>query len=965
MDSLRKHLFLIFLLLLICITHVNAQFYSVGQDPASVKWLQINTVNFQVIFPQGYEDQAQYITDVLEWSYEHVTSSLEHRPRKVSVIVHNQTVISNGFVSWAPRRMELYATPPANNEHHDWMESLIIHEFRHVVQIDKLNQGLTRLLGILFGEMGTGAVAAHLPVWFLEGDAVVTETEFTRAGRGRLPEFEQGLRAQVLSRGKYSFDKAFLGSYKDYVPNYYELGYQLVASARATHGPHIWSPVINNAARRPWGLFPFSFEMKRQMGTFQAQHYRNTFTMLDSAWTVQREKHSYTPSTTISPSHKLYTHYQYPQWINDTTILALKSGLRNIPGFYLIDINGNEKFLFAPGTVAPNSVHATAGKLVWTTLLPDPRWEHRNYAEIMVYDFQSRTKSQITKHGKYFSPALSPGGNLIATTEVSPEGVNALVILDAFTGTETWRYSYPGNDFIMQPAWHKYIEKIAVIVLDENGKRLDEISIPQKTVKTLMVAENADISSPSYFHDDILINGTWSGINNIYRVNRDGEIQLIVSSEFGAINPRTRSENIVYSDYTANGYTINVIHINDLTGIHLKQVENHSVGFYRKYVVDDGNALKTSEVPRTMHSIKPYRRIASLFHLHSWFPAFLDIDNQEVNPGVSIFFQNKLSTSFAQLGYLWDVNDQTGRFSGHYTYKGWYPVAEIIAESGERRFYYRVGEDPYNFLFKENNLKFSLSVPLRYQQDEFFYGFTPFYRLSINQTTSSSHTPDSIFVGVNTWYQFGTTNFFNQEYRIFAFRQKRSVARDIFPRSGQIIDLNYRHTPWGKYDMGTVLSARGIIYLPSLIRHHGIKLIAGYQHRTRGENLREDGTINLFYNFGNLIPYPRGMMTQSHQWLRTLSVDYALPLLYPDLSIPPIMYIKRLKGYVFYDQAYAQRFPGENNRLGIKEGFTSYGFGITSDMHFMWFFAPFTLGVQFAFPEGYSKDIRLIYSISF
>jgi hypothetical protein len=964
MVYLQKLLFLSLSLLLLCNKHVNAQFYSVGQDPASVKWMQIQTDKFQVIFPKGYEVPAQKIAEVLEWSYENVSSSLNHRPRKVSVIVHNQTVIPNGFVSWAPRRMELYTTPPADNDQVDWMEGLIIHEFRHVVQIDKLNQGLTKLLGILFGEMGTGAVAAHLPVWFLEGDAVVTETEFTNAGRGRLPEFEQGLRAQVLTHGTYSFDKAFLGSYKDYVPDYYELGYQLVAAARATHGPDIWSPVINNVARRPWGLFPFSFEMKRQMGTFQAQHYRNTFAMLDSAWAVQKEKHSYTTSATISPTNKLFTNYEYPQWINDTTILALKSSLKDISGFYLIDLHGNERLLFHPGSVVPNSMHSFMGKLVWAEYLPDPRWEHRNFSEIMLYDFQTRIKTQLTKQGKYFSPSLSPSGYQVAVAEVTPAGMNALVILNTSTGFETWRFVYPDNDFIMQPAWHSNGEKIAIIVLDENGKRLDEINITQNTAKTLFVAENADISSPAYFQNDILINGTWSGINNIYRIKEDGNISQVISSEFGAVNASVEGESIVYSDYTSRGYTANILSLNDLTEVSLNEIEDHSLSLYKKFTKHDGKVFSKGSTPS--YPVKPYSRIASLFHLHSWFPAFLDIDNQELNPGVSIFFQNKLSTSFTQLGYLWDVNDQTGRFSVNYTYKGWYPVTEITAETGERRFYYQVGEDPYNFLFNDNNLKLSFSIPLRYQHNEFFYGFTPYYNLSINQTTASPNTPDSIFVGENTFYSFGTTNFFNHEYRIFGFRQRRSVARDIFPRSGQIIDINYRHTPWGEYDMGNVFAARGILYLPSLIRHHGIRLSAGYQKRNTGENVREKETIHLFYNFGGLLPYPRGMMAQSHQSLRTLSADYSLPLLYPDLSLPPIMYIKRIKGYVFYDVASAQRFPNPDTRAeGIRENFTSYGFGITSDMHFLRFYAPFTLGVQLAFPEGYSMDVRFIYSISF
>ena len=52
----------------------------------------------------------------------------------------------------------------------DWLEQLAIHELRHVIQLENLNQGLTKVLSIVFGEMATGLIAAYLPFWYLEGD---------------------------------------------------------------------------------------------------------------------------------------------------------------------------------------------------------------------------------------------------------------------------------------------------------------------------------------------------------------------------------------------------------------------------------------------------------------------------------------------------------------------------------------------------------------------------------------------------------------------------------------------------------------------------------------------------------------------------------------------------------------------------------------------------------------------------
>ena len=75
----RKIGCLLFLILLLWVkSPVEAQFFSGGQSPGSLRWSQINTDNFQVIFPLDYEEHGRYIADVLEYAYEYATLSLEH-----------------------------------------------------------------------------------------------------------------------------------------------------------------------------------------------------------------------------------------------------------------------------------------------------------------------------------------------------------------------------------------------------------------------------------------------------------------------------------------------------------------------------------------------------------------------------------------------------------------------------------------------------------------------------------------------------------------------------------------------------------------------------------------------------------------------------------------------------------------------------------------------------------------------
>ena len=211
-------IFFLFSCLLFIDNGLFAQFYQSGQDAASIHWQQIKTPHFQIIFPKEFEKEANRLANTLDYLYTFVSKSLDYKPRKISILLHSQSSYSNGMVTWAPKRMELYTTPAQDNYAQDWLDQLAVHELRHVVQINKLNQGITQIASILFGQQAVGAVTGMLPRWFLEGDAVATETALTSTGRGRTASFEMEMKTLVTSRNSlYSYEKMLRGSYKDYI----------------------------------------------------------------------------------------------------------------------------------------------------------------------------------------------------------------------------------------------------------------------------------------------------------------------------------------------------------------------------------------------------------------------------------------------------------------------------------------------------------------------------------------------------------------------------------------------------------------------------------------------------------------------------------------------------------------------------------------------------------------------------
>jgi hypothetical protein len=167
--------------------------------------------------------------------------------KKINVLLQSNTTIANGYVALAPFRSEFFLVPGGNIFEFGnlpWQEQLAIHEYRHVQQYNNFNRGLSKGLGVLFGQEGRAvANALSVPDWFFEGDAVYAETILTSQGRGRMPYFHNGYKALWREGKDYSWLKLRNGSLKDYVPNHYQLGYLLVNYGYLKYGEDFWAKV--------------------------------------------------------------------------------------------------------------------------------------------------------------------------------------------------------------------------------------------------------------------------------------------------------------------------------------------------------------------------------------------------------------------------------------------------------------------------------------------------------------------------------------------------------------------------------------------------------------------------------------------------------------------------------------------------------------------------------------------------
>ena len=298
---------------------VRAQYYSWGADAAALRWKHLRTEDVRVVFPDTASALAHRTLYYIQAVRPTITHGFSHPPLKIPFVLHTENFQSNGLVMWMPKRIEFLTTPSVDSYSMPWVKQLVAHEYRHAVQYNNLNRGLIRILSYLIGQQGSTVGLLFMPLWALEGDAVMNETEMSSYGRGRQPRFTIEYRAlgyEVLRRR--NCDKWFCGSFRDFVPDHYQMGYQMVAYGYDRYGDEIWDKTLRYGVRNAYMLtFSTSVALRKFYGTGEGILFRDAFADLNRFWdSLPKVADS---GRTLTPlPEKNYTTYTHPVSLNDS-----------------------------------------------------------------------------------------------------------------------------------------------------------------------------------------------------------------------------------------------------------------------------------------------------------------------------------------------------------------------------------------------------------------------------------------------------------------------------------------------------------------------------------------------------------------------------------------------------------------------------------------------------------------------
>lgn len=900
---MNKGLAAIFICLLCCSLALRAQFYDTGQDPASLRWEQIRTAHFRVIYPVSFAAEAQKYAKTLEESYLKVSTLYPDAKADIPVILHSYSMQSNGYVSWAPRRMELFPLPGQDNLPMDPVVQLAIHEATHVAQLSSLNTGFSRVLSVIAGEQIVGLNALMIPQWAFEGDAVYAETAFTVSGRGRSNAFMQDARAIALGeKGNYGYDKMISGSYRDYTPNHYVFGYLMMNRLRS-HSQTAWSDAVRNVSRNSVTLNPVNRSLKRTTGLTKKSLYGVTFDSLFQQWKSDAGQMPEEYTRLNNDRKNDYVNYLMPHRTKDGRIVSIRTSLSDPPAFVITDkANGKEQVLTTTGYIYPYIFSYSDSSLVWSELHSDPRWSNRDYSVIKKMSISGGPITQLTFRTRYAAPDLSPDGRTIVAVSTTPEFKYSLVFIDAFTGEKLMDLAIPDNTIIQRPAWSSDGRAVTVVTLSPDGEGIRTYFPTGKKWIVNRADSHTDIIQAGIYNDTLIYLAQGNGSDNIYRVAPDGTESRITHSRYGISGFSVLGGEIVFSDYSSDGFKLSAITTGTVADGTVLQTLN-----IRPAVTEP--ETPTEAMPSVELKSSPYRKALHLFNFHSWLPVYADLDAVQadptsVKPGVTLMSQNHLSTLFTTIGY--EYSNGHHYLHSQIEWRGWYPVIEAGVTYGGIQALSKPSDVTLQPSDRGSDMNFnsSISLPLYFSYGKFRQVFMPAIYMNYRNRL--------VYLTESNSYDGGTVLLTGRLYFSNTFR---TAYRDIYPRWGQVIDLRLTSAPWDRDIYSALKYVRGTLYIPGLARNHSLVLRGGYEDQS------PSGTLLHF----NRNPYPRGYHSLLSEKLFSLSADYTMPLFYPDIAAGRFFYLKRIRGSLFLDGATGTGTLEYANNNEFTEGSTDFG----------------------------------------
>lgn len=901
----KRILIIAALLLALSPLPLRAQFYSFGAEPSGVRWRQIRSEHFRLIYPEETDSLARTYLMMLEKQRPLVNAPVKIDTKPLPVILHAYTTLSNGSVSWAPKHMNLILSPdPYDPSQFPWQEQLVTHELRHVAQTQQFTTGLWGALHWLLGEQAVGVgMGLFASSKYLEGDATVAETELTRSGRGRNAEFLMQIRTDCLEGRFLNWERAAHGSY--FKPSYstYAMGYMLVAGERVRTGDADFAGGFFGGKAGLSDVTDVFIPKEKRYALSRPDALKNAQEIFTKMWQEDAARRGEpTVGEQISQRQRLYCDYWGAIEVIDTlsplhgSVVVLRRGKEFPEELIQIDSLGNERHIRYHAPVSSKMSESVDGRIYWSECVMHDPSSLENFSEIKYYDTRADRLGSLTRSTKYFNPAISDDGSVLAVAEYPVGQPSHLVLLNPATGDQLERVEAPGKGQIVETVFVG--ETLYATVATDEGLAL--LRIPYRDLTsgnwtTVIPPQQASISGLRHMKGQwICFSSDRDGVQNIYALHPANErIFRLTNSRYGAEAPFLDDchEVLYFSEFDSNGYHLASLDFRKLLWEDVDFLQRHDDSVLQTLVAQHAAAhpepavADSSYLDPERYPSRHYSRLLNGFHIHSWAPVYYNVDRimsmsmdnwwDLAAPGATLYSQNALGDVTAMLGWSW----WQGCHSGHGKVAA--TVVDFDVEFSADIHHLKQYDDgtPDGSLIPYDQYGLTISYPYN------FYGGGWSSSL-IRSLSFDAYKPCNAAFG--TWTE-------TIEAGVRYYRMLSTSGAAIYPRWGFSLYPRFVLGSGEGNGFQTALFS-GYAYMPGLSRIQGLKLSLAGHYRLSGLPDALDDS--------NSAALPRGYKAYAAEPLYLKAgLDYAVPLYLGDVAIPGVLYFQRLQLIPFADYA--------------------------------------------------------------
>lgn len=907
--------------------HSTAQYYSWGADPLGLKWMKGSTPNVDVIYPKSTSQIGHttlYFADRLN---PYISYGYELPALNFPFVIHPENMKSNGLVMWLPKRVEFLSSPSIGGYSMPWLKQLVAHEYRHSVQYNNLNVGAVKVLSYILGQQSSTIGLIFMPLWMIEGDATLFETQASTFGRGRQPRFTLEFRAMGDIVGKYrNSDKFFCGSYRDFIPDHYQLGYQMVRYGNELAGEQMANRVAHYGPRHPWTIIAQNRRMRRLFGFTPHQLFQKTFDHLTDFWAEQPVE-SNSSNILSTPRTKSYTTYSHPQAIGQNDILLLKENLDRPSHFVMLNKEtGHEKRLCYTGDVSTRPIYdQTQQRVWWTEYRRSTMFQERVRSTLCYMDLDKLKPRSVRSRSNILYPTPDDTGGL-AWIEYNPNGIYSFHYRGGDKQEQTSQL--PFGQEIHSLAWDDLSRRFYCIVTGDEGMWIATIS-EQREIEPLTRPAYITLSNLRAANGRLYFGSIASGRDEIhcYDIASGKEYQL-TTSRHGSFDAAPAGDGeIVLTTYDSMGYHPAIQREDKLLrevaySALPKEVVNPP---FERWDVINLDTIRIAQADTAAMAsplkIKRYRKGLTLFKFHSWAPlsydpfALSEEGNISMNVGATVMTQNLLSSMQGFFTYGYSATEGS-IWKGSLRYYGLGPTISLNATYGGSQniypiYIYNTEEHKFDFPLAPNrgryysvgaDITFPIMLQHGYHTRRLIAAAGWNYSNGLVANTGRLSFNGNISNVAKIGYKEGLhlTSF------TLGFQDLVRLAhRDFAPRWGVVAQATYAINP-ANGSFSDLLALYGKVYTPGFFAHNSLTMTMVYQTSIGGFQSQDALSALTFKSSTILLRGFNSSQIENRNFIAA-SLNYQFPICYPDGGIRGILYFKRIRMNIGADVARYQR----------------------------------------------------------